>query len=220
MGEILPRSSVFQWIHGWTLSEGLWFATTAPINHPTDYDLYHGSPPPGGDWESDFNTANGFKSRHPGGANFVFADGSVHFLSDSIDYTNYQRLGPDPTGNRSMSVCRTRHHATSTQRSRVVTMIRWNSALVLMVGVTTLSLLGCGQEDAGPETVEATGTVTYQGNPLEGATVTFQPKRPGGAVQTTQSLTDAQGRCIIDIHIIPGLNPIKINIYFNIMILK
>ena len=28
MGEIRPRCSAFQWVHGWTLSEGLWFATT------------------------------------------------------------------------------------------------------------------------------------------------------------------------------------------------
>src|SRR5262245_9239205 len=29
MGEIRPRCSAFQWVMGWTLSEGLWFATTA-----------------------------------------------------------------------------------------------------------------------------------------------------------------------------------------------
>ncbi|WP_197526780.1 DUF1559 domain-containing protein [Pirellulimonas nuda] len=107
IGEILPASSAFQWIRGWTLSEGLWFATTAPINFETDKD---NAPKvaggvtvmPGHNWELDFNTAMGFKSRHPGGANFVFADGSTHFLTDSIDYTTYQRLGArndgEPTG--------------------------------------------------------------------------------------------------------------------------
>ena len=93
MGEIRPRCSAFQWIDGWTLSEGLWFATTAPINYPTNPDDYGTKPPPGSDWEMDFNTAMGFKSRHPGGANFTFADGSTHFLVDGIDYTTYQKLG-------------------------------------------------------------------------------------------------------------------------------
>jgi len=35
----------------------------------------------------------GFKSNHTGGANFVFADGSVHFLRDSIDVRTYNLLG-------------------------------------------------------------------------------------------------------------------------------
>ena len=105
MGEVLPASTAFQWIRGWSLSEGLWFATTAPINFNTDKDhaptIITGggrgggsiSPKPGHDWELDFNTAHGFKSRHPGGANFLFADGSTHFLNESIDYATYQRLG-------------------------------------------------------------------------------------------------------------------------------
>jgi prepilin-type processing-associated H-X9-DG protein len=97
-GEILPRSSAFQWIHGWTLSEGLWFATTAPINHPTDPDMFGATPPPGSNWELDFNTAMGFKSRHAGGANFAFADGSVRFLTEDIDYTTYQKLGARADG--------------------------------------------------------------------------------------------------------------------------
>jgi prepilin-type processing-associated H-X9-DG protein len=98
MGEIRPRCSAFQWIYGWSLAEGLWFATTAPINYPTDPDLYGTSPPAGTDWERDFNTAMGFKSRHPGGVNFLFADGSTTFLKDEIDYTTYQMLGARSDG--------------------------------------------------------------------------------------------------------------------------
>ena len=35
----------------------------------------------------------GFKSFHPGGAMFVMGDGSVHFISESIDYQLYNELG-------------------------------------------------------------------------------------------------------------------------------
>jgi prepilin-type N-terminal cleavage/methylation domain-containing protein/prepilin-type processing-associated H-X9-DG protein len=35
----------------------------------------------------------GFVSMHPGGANFVFADGSVHFLKNSINLVTYCALG-------------------------------------------------------------------------------------------------------------------------------
>jgi prepilin-type N-terminal cleavage/methylation domain-containing protein/prepilin-type processing-associated H-X9-DG protein len=37
--------------------------------------------------------ACGFKSQHPGGAHFVLADGSVHFISEAIDYRLYNQLG-------------------------------------------------------------------------------------------------------------------------------
>ena len=39
------------------------------------------------------NTSNGFKSAHPGGANFVFGDGAVHFVPETIDMWAYQWLG-------------------------------------------------------------------------------------------------------------------------------
>lgn len=40
----------------------------------------------------------GFKSEHPGGVNVAFGDGSVHFISETIDYRNYNYLGNKQDG--------------------------------------------------------------------------------------------------------------------------
>lgn len=40
-----------------------------------------------------WSTELGFKSRHPGGANFVFGDCGVRFLTEEIDHWTYQYLG-------------------------------------------------------------------------------------------------------------------------------
>ncbi len=45
------------------------------------------------------NPCNGaFGSRHPGGANFAFSDGSVHFVSETIDLALYRLLGQRMSG--------------------------------------------------------------------------------------------------------------------------
>jgi prepilin-type N-terminal cleavage/methylation domain-containing protein/prepilin-type processing-associated H-X9-DG protein len=42
---------------------------------------------------SNTNSNLSFGSKHPGGANFMFADGSIHFLRQTINMTIYQALG-------------------------------------------------------------------------------------------------------------------------------
>ncbi|MEX0678435.1 MAG: DUF1559 domain-containing protein [Pirellulales bacterium] len=38
------------------------------------------------------HVSNNFRSDHPGGCNFLFADGSAHFLSEDINLSTYQQL--------------------------------------------------------------------------------------------------------------------------------
>ena len=38
------------------------------------------------------STVSNFRSDHPGGGNFLFADGSVHFLTEGIELSTYQAL--------------------------------------------------------------------------------------------------------------------------------
>jgi prepilin-type N-terminal cleavage/methylation domain-containing protein/prepilin-type processing-associated H-X9-DG protein len=47
---------------------------------------------------ANWNMALGFRSLHAGGAQFLFGDGSVTFLAESIDYQNYQYLGAKADG--------------------------------------------------------------------------------------------------------------------------
>jgi prepilin-type N-terminal cleavage/methylation domain-containing protein/prepilin-type processing-associated H-X9-DG protein len=90
LGEIRPKCS-WHARDGWMHINSLWFATTCPINYrncPDEPGFNAGCAAPNA-WACDM----GFKSQHPGGAQFVFCDGSVHFLSEHIDYNTYQKLG-------------------------------------------------------------------------------------------------------------------------------
>ncbi len=48
---------------------------------------YTTSPTSGAD-----GVTSNFRSDHPGGANFLFGDGSVHFLNEDIEMLTYQKL--------------------------------------------------------------------------------------------------------------------------------
>ncbi len=54
----------------------------------------NGVPPnPDGTLRAGYNSASAaFGSHHPGGCHFVFCDGSVHFVSETIDHVTYQQL--------------------------------------------------------------------------------------------------------------------------------
>jgi prepilin-type N-terminal cleavage/methylation domain-containing protein len=94
MGEIRPNCGDHSQ-HGWFHFNANWFATTGPINYPI---RCYGAPIPSGvlngcNDPDAWNTSQGFKSLHTGGAQFVLCDGSARFISENIDYRTYQLLG-------------------------------------------------------------------------------------------------------------------------------
>jgi prepilin-type N-terminal cleavage/methylation domain-containing protein/prepilin-type processing-associated H-X9-DG protein len=93
LGEILPNKAHHH-SFGWMHLNGIWTATSTPINYPIIGQFERGWPGPKDctnyrQWQ----TSPGFRSQHKGGAQFVFADGSVHFLAETMDYLTYNRLG-------------------------------------------------------------------------------------------------------------------------------
>ncbi len=101
VGELLPHKSD-HYVNGWVHANATWSMTTAPLNFPVV-----GVGDPGFSWNranpplnpkncshfKNWQTSQGFKSQHKGGAQFVLVDGSVQFLSENIDYITYNRLG-------------------------------------------------------------------------------------------------------------------------------
>ena len=96
VGETLPSQNNH-------LRDGTWYnvygtsslSTIIPINYPIDEtdNAYCGPDGQGAHNLWNNNVSWGFKSRHPGGTNFVMVDGSVHFVRESIEHRLYQLLG-------------------------------------------------------------------------------------------------------------------------------
>jgi len=83
---------------------GLWYdanggaahaGTIVPINYAGNKiaEDYSNCSANGGVSARNWNISWGFRSRHSGGANFLFGDGSVKFLPQSIDHRTYNLLG-------------------------------------------------------------------------------------------------------------------------------
>lgn len=98
MGEVRMKCQTFAaW--GWSWPDNLWYATTAPINFPTcPTDARYGTNTCFSNASNNWNATFGFKSAHPGGCQFVLADASVHFLSETLDRLTYARLGDKQDG--------------------------------------------------------------------------------------------------------------------------
>jgi prepilin-type N-terminal cleavage/methylation domain-containing protein/prepilin-type processing-associated H-X9-DG protein len=89
---------------GWASFDGgtMMHTVLIPINYPiVTADITASEPNGGRDCkitppQSNFwnwQVSSGFKSNHSGGANFAFADGSVHFIQQNIDQITYIKLG-------------------------------------------------------------------------------------------------------------------------------
>ena len=94
-GEVRPDCSWHArrgWLHS-NNADGI-VSTIIPIN----YDSCHEDSTDGCKRPCNWNTELGFKSSHPGGANFAYGDGSVHFLPENIDHWAYQYLGDKSDG--------------------------------------------------------------------------------------------------------------------------
>ena len=85
-GEVVPEYNAFL---AWALGNGVVRHSNAPLNYvKSTYDPSDPLPVTFSDWPN-----HSFISRHPGGVQFVYADGHVSFLSESIDRTVYWGLG-------------------------------------------------------------------------------------------------------------------------------
>ncbi len=96
VGEVRPQCSnhIRQ---GWLQAnngQGM-FSTIYPIN----LDTCNTSSSSGCNWHNYWTEEFGFKSRHIGGAHFLFGDGAVRFLSENIDHDTYNNLGAKSDNN-------------------------------------------------------------------------------------------------------------------------
>jgi prepilin-type N-terminal cleavage/methylation domain-containing protein/prepilin-type processing-associated H-X9-DG protein len=94
LGESLIDQKPIRDLNNWAYAaHGPLSPTIIPINSMTDYWNADGCTVAPERYYRNYSVSEGFKSHHPGGANFAFADGSVHFLNQNINHQTYQYLG-------------------------------------------------------------------------------------------------------------------------------
>jgi prepilin-type N-terminal cleavage/methylation domain-containing protein len=95
VGEVRPICSIHSRA-GWSITNNGngYCSTLIPIN----FDTCKEDAPDACNRPMNWTTEVGFKSAHPGGAEFLFGDGSVHFYSQDVDHQAYQYLGAKADG--------------------------------------------------------------------------------------------------------------------------
>lgn len=71
-------------------------------------------------------------------------------------------------------------------------MLKKSFALIIVAALPAI-VVGCGGDAAGPKLVRVTGTVTFKGQTVQGALVTFSPTGAAGR-RAAVGTTDASGR--------------------------
>lgn len=106
VGETLPGCHPTSHRRGWwwANSTGNCFATTiVPINEYTtcEWAKPHQITNPSCTLTAghSFAMSQGFRSLHPGGAQFTLVDGSVRFIAETVDHQTFQHLGGRADGN-------------------------------------------------------------------------------------------------------------------------
>jgi hypothetical protein len=78
----LPGNQAIDW-RSWTRGNNGGSGTTKNVAYPINSTFYNGS--------DNFNDIS-MGSDHTGGAHFLLGDGSVHFISENIDFPTYLTL--------------------------------------------------------------------------------------------------------------------------------
>ncbi len=92
VGEVLPAQAADS--NFWQFNGGT-AGTTVPLNWQNNRSkCTDGQTFGSADWQCRFSySSKGFKSKHPGGANFCFGDGSVRFVKSTITLPIYCAIG-------------------------------------------------------------------------------------------------------------------------------
>lgn len=98
IGEILPECRDDTMVYGGDMWSYNQHSNNTFTNAPPNFDTCPPFNQGPCDSASDWPASRGFKSKHPGGVQYTLCDGSVRFITESIDLNTYWRLGDRADG--------------------------------------------------------------------------------------------------------------------------